>query len=37
MMYFDYPQVTGADRLARAQPLDASSVQLTPEQGMDNT
>jgi uncharacterized membrane protein len=30
MMYFDYPEVKEADRLARAQPIDASRVRLTP-------
>jgi hypothetical protein len=32
MMYFDYPEVKSSDRFARAQPLEVSSVQLTPEQ-----
>jgi hypothetical protein len=32
MMYVDYPEVTDSDRLAHAQPLDASRVQLTPAQ-----
>jgi hypothetical protein len=32
MMYVDYPEVTDSDRLAHAQPLDASRVLLTPAQ-----
>jgi hypothetical protein len=32
MMYVDYPVVSDSDRLAHAQPLDASRVQLTPAQ-----
>lgn len=31
MMYFDYPEVKDSDRLAHAQPLDVSRIQLTPE------
>jgi hypothetical protein len=32
MMYVDYPEVKDSDRLTRAQPLDASRIQLTAEQ-----
>ena len=32
MMYFDYPEVTERDRLAHAQPIDASQVKLSPEE-----
>jgi hypothetical protein len=32
MMYVDYPEVNDSDRLAHAQPLDASRVRLTPAQ-----
>src|ERR1700682_2337382 len=32
LMYWDYPGVGMEDRLARATPLDASRIQLTPEQ-----
>ncbi len=32
MMYVDYPEVKNSDRFARAQPLEASLVQLTPAQ-----
>src|SRR5580658_10181026 len=32
MMYVDYPEVSDSDRLAHAQPLDTSRVQLTPAQ-----
>jgi hypothetical protein len=32
MMYVDFPEVKDSDRLARAQPLDASRVQLTAAQ-----
>jgi hypothetical protein len=31
MMYWDYPDVSPADRLARAKPLDASQVKLSAE------
>jgi len=31
MMYWDYPEVSEADRLARAQPLDGSRVRLSPQ------
>jgi hypothetical protein len=30
MMYFDYPEVTEADRLAHSQPLDRTRVTLAP-------
>lgn len=32
MMYFDYPEVKESDRLEHAPPLDASRVQLSPEE-----
>jgi len=32
MMYWDYPEVTEADRLARAEPLDPARIHLAPEQ-----
>jgi hypothetical protein len=32
MMYVDYPEVKDSDRLARAQPVDASRLQLTAAQ-----
>lgn len=32
MMYVDYPEVKDADRLGRAQPIDAARVQLTAAQ-----
>lgn len=32
MMYFDYPEIKESDRLARAQPLDAERVRLSPEE-----
>ena len=32
LMYWDYPGVDIRDRLSRAMPLDASRIQLTPEQ-----
>jgi hypothetical protein len=32
MMYVDYPEVKESDRLARAQPIDAARIQLTPVQ-----
>ena len=32
MMYWDYPEVTPADRLARAQPLDGTKINLSPQQ-----
>jgi hypothetical protein len=40
MMYWDYPSVGAEDRLERASPLDASQIQLSPQQafarlGMD--
>ena len=34
MMYFDFPGVNESDRLARAQPLDASRSQLSAERRM---
>jgi len=34
MMYWTYPEVSAADRLARAQPLDASRVRVTPIQAL---
>ncbi|HEV2199532.1 MAG TPA: PepSY domain-containing protein [Bryobacteraceae bacterium] len=32
MMYWDFPAVRDADRLAHAQPLDASRIRVSPEQ-----
>src|SRR5882724_6802307 len=32
MMYWDYPNVTRADRLERAQAIDASKIHLTARQ-----
>jgi hypothetical protein len=35
-MYVDYPEVKDSDRLARAQPLDASHVRLTAAQAWES-
>ena len=32
MMYWDYPEVSESDRLARAQPLDTARVKLSPQE-----
>ena len=32
MMYWDYPEVSESDRLARAQPIDASRIRISPQQ-----
>ena len=34
MMYWDYPEVTESDRLARAEPLDASRISLSPQEAL---
>jgi hypothetical protein len=34
MMYWDYPEVSESDRLARAQPIDGSRIRVSPQQAL---